>query len=132
MAVEKFSGAGDNVNFGKPFWTSVAADLNQQLTKGAPKDADSCKSKYNKLKLVYSTVHEIIQNSGWAWENECGACIGSVNEGTWDAYVEKNPKAAPFRNARWIHLEAFQMMIPADAPACGETVHLSMAVPRTD
>ncbi|KAJ7604324.1 hypothetical protein B0H17DRAFT_1154525 [Mycena rosella] len=72
MAVEKFSGTGDNENFGKPFWTSVAADLNQQLTKGAPKDADSCKSKYNKLKLVYNTVHEIIQNSGWAWTMSMG------------------------------------------------------------
>ncbi|KAJ7651902.1 hypothetical protein B0H17DRAFT_1147498 [Mycena rosella] len=102
MAVQKFSGAGDNANFGKSFWTSVAADLNQQLTKGVPKDTDSCKSKYNKLKLVYNTVREIIQNSG-----------------EWDAYIEKNPKAAPFRNAGWIHLEAFQMMIPADTPARG-------------
>lgn len=58
----------------------------------------------------------IINNSGWAWDDDRGACIGVAQEGSWVEWVKKNPKAAPFRNAGWCHLEAFKTLMPEAAP----------------
>ncbi|KAF8148122.1 hypothetical protein K438DRAFT_1779720 [Mycena galopus ATCC 62051] len=113
---QEAAAAGDGANFKAPTYTSAAALLNQSITKGGPKTADSCKSKYQKLKGIYQVVCDIIGNSGWAWDDVRGACIGPANEGTWDAWVEKNPKAAPFRNAGWMHLDTFRTLIPDAVP----------------
>ncbi|KAJ6495068.1 hypothetical protein C8R45DRAFT_1133284 [Mycena sanguinolenta] len=74
------------------------------------------------LKALYLVVCDIILNSGWAWENARGACIGPTSEGMWEAYVKKHPKAEPFRNSGWVHLDAFRKLIP-DAVPRGGNVH---------
>ncbi|KAJ6560897.1 hypothetical protein DFH09DRAFT_1316511 [Mycena vulgaris] len=114
--LERVAEAGDGCNFTKVTWTAAAVVLNQQITKGGPKTGDSCKSKYQKLKALFLLVRDIINNSGWAWDDTRGACIGPANEGTWEAWVVKNPKAEPFRNAGWCHLDAFRTLMPEAAP----------------
>lgn len=43
--------AGDGGNFTKAVWTAAAAAVNADShTKGAPKSADSCKSKFGKVR----------------------------------------------------------------------------------
>ncbi|KAJ7602733.1 hypothetical protein FB45DRAFT_1046615 [Roridomyces roridus] len=114
--VKKHSRGGDGANFTKTVWNEAASDVNLVLTKGGPKNGDSCKSKYQKLKATYFVVLAIINNSGWAWDDRRGACIGPGQEGTWAAWVAANPKAAPFRNAGWSHLNNFRKLLPTSTP----------------
>ncbi|KAJ7163436.1 hypothetical protein C8R43DRAFT_1123047 [Mycena crocata] len=125
--------AGEGANPTKTTWKAAAAFVNaDSLTKGAPKDGDSCQSKYQKLKQLYQLVIDIINNSGWAWTDDGGACIGPANEGVWAAWVKKKPKAAEhFCNAGWAHLEAFRTLKPQSAPR-GNHVFRPQVVPPQD
>lgn len=51
-------------------------------------------------------------NSGWSWSDEHGADIDAESEGTWNAYVQLNPQAAPFRNAGWVYWDAVDRLMP--------------------
>lgn len=77
---------------------------------------------------MYFAILDIINNSGWAWTNEGGACIGDHNVGVWEPWVRKHPKAAPFRNAGWVHLEAFKTMVPQAKPR-GDNVFRNPVTP---
>jgi hypothetical protein len=62
------------------------------------------------LKSTYEVVQAIRGNSGWSWDDEEGAGITPEIQGTWNDYVERHPAAAPFRNAGWAHLAAFDSL----------------------
>jgi hypothetical protein len=42
--------SGDGTNFKKTTWQSTAVAVNKVIEKGAPKTADSCKNKYQKVR----------------------------------------------------------------------------------
>ncbi|KAF8063548.1 hypothetical protein FPV67DRAFT_1451983 [Lyophyllum atratum] len=44
--------------------------------------------------------------ASWTWSTDGGACITEDSKVIWDAYVKKNPGAAPFKNKGWVHLDA--------------------------
>jgi Myb/SANT-like DNA-binding domain len=89
----------DGGKFKGSTWTAVAAHLNNFITKGAPKTADSCKSKWDRvsenllpwithaddcflqLRGFYKTVDYIKNNtSGFTWDDKLGLNIGAHNE----------------------------------------------------
>ncbi|KAJ7200242.1 hypothetical protein B0H12DRAFT_962177, partial [Mycena haematopus] len=115
--IENRAAAGDGITFKKPTWTSAAVAVNEdEHVKGGPKTADSCKSKFQKVRLLYLLICEIIGNSGWTWNDKHGACITAASSGTWDAFVKSRRAAEPFRNAGWVHLDAFRDLMPDAIP----------------
>jgi hypothetical protein len=44
-----------------------------------------------------------MNNSGWHWDDETGASITPESASVWDAYVNLNPLARPYRNKGWPH-----------------------------
>ncbi|KAG6836266.1 hypothetical protein H0H93_009626 [Arthromyces matolae] len=109
--VEHKSEGGDGGNFKKPTWVKAAAHANQTITKGAAKTSDSCGGRCGALKSVFEIVRAIRDNSGWSWDDKRGAGITVEKTGTWDDFVAKNCGAAPFRNAGWVHLGAFDLIV---------------------
>ncbi|KAJ8694087.1 hypothetical protein PTI98_009020 [Pleurotus ostreatus] len=107
--------AGEGGNFTKTVFTQVAVEVNKIRSQGAPKTAETCKTKYRNLKAVYDLVSSIQGNSGWSWDNRNGANITHEKTGIWEAYVTRYPKAAPFRNEGWVYLEAFDALVPSTA-----------------
>ncbi|KAJ6473908.1 hypothetical protein C8R45DRAFT_936017 [Mycena sanguinolenta] len=125
VLIEHIAEAGDGANFATTVWNASATEVNKSLMKGAVKTGKSCRAKYQKLKALYLVIRDIILNSGWAWDDARGACIGPASEGMWEAYVKKHPKAEPFCNSGWVHLDTFQKLMP-DAVPRGGNVHCLM------
>ena len=46
---ERKSKAGNGLNFKQPDWNAATAHINTNITRGAPKTADSCRSKYGSV-----------------------------------------------------------------------------------
>ncbi|KAJ6486631.1 hypothetical protein C8R45DRAFT_828456 [Mycena sanguinolenta] len=110
VLIEHIAEAGDGANFTTTVWNASATEVNKSLTKVL------------QLKALYMVVRDIILNLGWAWDDARGACIGPASEGVWEAYVKKHPKAEPFCNSGWVHLDAFRKLMP-DAVPRGGNVH---------
>ncbi|PPQ86438.1 hypothetical protein CVT25_008097 [Psilocybe cyanescens] len=104
------SASGDGTNFKKATWKEAALKVNVNCSRGAEKTPDSCRSKYCVLKSMYKVVQAIHRNSGWSWDDEDSARITPEIQGTWNDYIERHPAAAPFCNARWAHLAAFDSL----------------------
>jgi len=85
-------------------FTNIVARL---IALGAPecgpvKDVAVVKSKYNALKADYLTVKAMLQQaSGWGLDPK--TFLIKCPDGVWDAYVEKHPKAKPFRKKPFPH-----------------------------
>lgn len=73
-----------------------------------------------KLKATFEVVRSVRSNSGWSWDDELGAGIGTdptdAKVGYWNDYVEMHPLAEPFRDVGWIHLAAFDILCENSAP----------------
>ncbi|KAJ7622595.1 hypothetical protein DFH06DRAFT_1482076 [Mycena polygramma] len=112
--------AGDGINFTKTVYVSAAVAVNEDsLERGAPKNWEACKSKFQKLRGLFTVICEIIGNSGWAWDDKRGACIDASSTGVWDAFVKHRPLAKPFRNEGWVHLASFRSLMPDSIPRGG-------------
>ncbi|KAF8214656.1 hypothetical protein K438DRAFT_2008884 [Mycena galopus ATCC 62051] len=60
-------------------------------------------------------VHHIKSLSGFSWSDEHGANISAASQGTWDAWVAVNPKAARFRNKGWPFYDLLAPLMPSKA-----------------
>lgn len=45
--------AGDGANFKTSLWNAAAEELSKHITKGGPKTAGSCKSKWDRVCTTY-------------------------------------------------------------------------------
>ncbi|KAJ7118071.1 hypothetical protein C8R44DRAFT_559476, partial [Mycena epipterygia] len=93
--------AGDGGNFKMTTFHGAVVVVNRVRTKGGPKTARSCASKYAALKKLNQIVQHIKNMSGWSWDSKKGVDVSPATQGTWDAYVAKVPEAARFKNAGW-------------------------------
>jgi hypothetical protein len=53
--------------------------------------------------------------SGWTWTNELGVNVTPAMEGTWEAFVARNPMAAQFRNKGWPYFDLMASIMPDTA-----------------
>ncbi|KAH9478132.1 hypothetical protein JR316_0008585 [Psilocybe cubensis] len=124
--------AGDAFNFKAATWTAAAAHVNAVVTRGAPKNGNSCKIKYRTLKLTYKIVDAICNNSGWSWDDEKGADITPEKRGMCDDYVLCHPGAGPFCNSGWAHLAIFDVFLGKRAVKGAHVYHTSQGISASD
>ncbi|KAJ6477708.1 hypothetical protein C8R45DRAFT_833535 [Mycena sanguinolenta] len=107
--IENCAAASDGITFKKPMWTAAAVAVN---------DDEHVKVQLTsfQLKSLYLLICKIIGNSGWTWNDKHGACITAASSGTWDVFVKSRRAAEPFRNAGWVHLDAFRDLMPDAIP----------------
>ncbi|KIL58958.1 hypothetical protein M378DRAFT_85731, partial [Amanita muscaria Koide BX008] len=108
---EHKSEAGDGWNFKKATWQAAAVEL----SKRSPKTWSACKSKWQNLKATFEVVSRLANQSGFSWDHERGADIQPEGRLVWQEYVQKHPKAAPFRNRGWAHFDDFAIFAPSKA-----------------
>lgn len=53
--------------------------------------------------------------SGWTWDPKKGVDVSPATQGTWDAWVAKNPAAKRFRSKGWPHYDRLQLLMPEKA-----------------
>ncbi|KAF8213960.1 hypothetical protein K438DRAFT_1956061 [Mycena galopus ATCC 62051] len=82
---------------------------------GWAKTGKSCEQKYHTLWRDWGFVHHIKGISGFSWSDEHGANISAASQGTWDAFVTVNPKAARFRNKGWPFYDLLAPLMPSKA-----------------
>ncbi|KAF8067521.1 hypothetical protein FPV67DRAFT_1416453 [Lyophyllum atratum] len=91
--------SGDGANYKAATWNAASQHMaDPAAERGAPKTANSCKNKWSALRKTFRVVQAIKSQSGWTWSTDGGACITEDSKVIWDAYVKKNPGAAPFKN----------------------------------
>ncbi|KAF8143240.1 hypothetical protein K438DRAFT_2029674 [Mycena galopus ATCC 62051] len=104
--------AGDGGNFKMVTFRGAAAVVNKIRTKGGPKTAKSCQNKYGNFKKIYELILRIMEVSGWTWTHEKGVNVIPGMEGTWDAFVARNPGAEAFRNKGWPYFDSMASIMP--------------------
>ncbi|KAL5496124.1 hypothetical protein ACEPAH_3041 [Sanghuangporus vaninii] len=88
------AGLQSDNNFKSIVWTKTAALLNQKLTAGHPKTADSCKQQYAALIKTFRMVKELRDKSGFGWDDDLKK--PTATEGVWAALVNSNSRYRPF------------------------------------
>ncbi|KAJ7737142.1 hypothetical protein DFH07DRAFT_699384, partial [Mycena maculata] len=82
--IEHKAEAGDGRNFKIKTFYEVAIVVNAVRSKGGPKTANACQTKYAALKKLYQLVLEIKNVSGWSWDEHRGVNVSPATQGTWD------------------------------------------------
>ncbi|KAJ7868027.1 hypothetical protein B0H14DRAFT_2572520 [Mycena olivaceomarginata] len=94
--------AGDGGNFKMVTFRGAGPVLEKFRTKGGPKTANSCWNKYGQ-RLGLDLVRQ-------AW-CQCHPPM----QGTWEAFVARNPTAAQFRNQGWPYFDLMASIMPTIA-----------------
>ncbi|PPQ71303.1 hypothetical protein CVT26_011953 [Gymnopilus dilepis] len=104
--IECHAAAGDGSSFTGTTFAGACPLVNALRKKGALKTAKACHNKFNTA---------IKSKSGWTWSDETGASITPEMEPQWAAFLKANPKAKPFKNKGWVHLEKMTRLMPSKA-----------------
>ncbi|KAJ7681043.1 hypothetical protein DFH06DRAFT_973651, partial [Mycena polygramma] len=79
------------------------------------------------LKGIFMLICEIMSKSGWTWDDKKGACIDESSADVWAEFLKSRPQADPFRNAGWVHLDAFRTLMPEATPRGGNVYRAQTA-----
>ncbi|KAK7012648.1 hypothetical protein R3P38DRAFT_2469036, partial [Favolaschia claudopus] len=82
--VDHVADAGDGGNFRAATFRGAAIYMESSRTKGGPKTAKSCESKYRELRKLWKLVRIIQGISGWTWSDKHGVTVTPATQGTWD------------------------------------------------
>ncbi|KAK7034105.1 hypothetical protein R3P38DRAFT_3496352 [Favolaschia claudopus] len=113
--VDHVADAGDGGNFRAATFRGAAIYMESSRTKGGPKTAKSCESKYRELRKLWKLVQIIQGISGWTWSDKHGVTVTPATQGTWDAFAAKNEKAKRFKNKGWPFYDKMIPLMPEKA-----------------
>ncbi|KAF8152631.1 hypothetical protein B0H34DRAFT_801030 [Crassisporium funariophilum] len=124
--------SGDGANYKTATWTAASMHMaNPAPKKGALKMQTPAKiSGPQYLRKTFHTIQGIKAQSGWTWSDTGGAGITEDSKVIWDAYIKKNPGAAPFKNKGWVHLDAVAQIMPSSEAGTNRFHASGMAVPQ--
>jgi len=94
------------------FWRAASV-LKRLRGKGVKKSANSCKSKWWKLKSTYQvvTVLKSKSHSGFVWDDEKGLGVTAETQLKWNKLVKSNEHFKPFATKGWPHYEAMERLM---------------------
>jgi hypothetical protein len=81
--------------FKGPQWKSIQVDFNNRMNVNFT--LSQLQNKYSDLKKRYKTFNELVDNSGFGWNEE--AMRPTAPPDVWDVYLINKPDARPYRNA---------------------------------
>ncbi|KAH9960257.1 hypothetical protein BC827DRAFT_1133300 [Russula dissimulans] len=86
--VDRKSEGSSNSVFKDSTFAEVAAAFASSPTTGTPKNMQSCKSKWGRLKKSYNTISILKSKSGFTWSDEHGMGVTEETQSEWDELVK--------------------------------------------
>ncbi|KIM62854.1 hypothetical protein SCLCIDRAFT_118751, partial [Scleroderma citrinum Foug A] len=119
--IDKLPEMGDG-EFKMQTWNQVAVHMRSKfpLAEGeGERTAESCRSKFTRLKEDFVVVKALKSASGFHFSEERGACIMLETQDTWLDFVKHNQGSSKFHNKGFDFYDEMLQLVPHKAQGKG-------------